>query len=104
MLTISVSYSTATCFDIYISSVWGRDSSVGIATSYGLGSSVTETRWGRGRDFPHPSTTTLGPTQPLIQWVQGLFSGSKMARAWRWPTSPSGAEIKERVEIWLYSC
>ena len=48
----------------------GRDSSVGIATRYGP---EIESRWGRG--FPHPSRTTLGPTQPPIQWVPGLSRG-----------------------------
>ena len=50
--------------------VRGRDSSVGIATRYGLDGPGIESRW--GRDFPHPSRTTLGPTQPPIQWVLGL--------------------------------
>ena len=49
----------------------GRDSSVGIATSYGLDGPGIESRW--GRDFQHPSRPTLGPTQPSIQWVPGLF-------------------------------
>ena len=48
----------------------GRDSSVGIATRYGLDGLGIESRW--GRDFPHPSRPALGPTQPLIQWVPGL--------------------------------
>ena len=47
----------------------GRDSSVGIATRYGLDSSVIESRW--GRDFPHPSRPALGSTQPPVQWVPG---------------------------------
>ena len=50
-----------------------RDSSVGIVTRYGLDVPGIESRsW---RDFPHPSRGALEPTQPLIQWVQGLFRG-----------------------------
>ena len=51
----------------------GQDSSVGIATSYGLDGPGVEARW--RRDFPHPSRPALGPTQPPIQWVPGLFRG-----------------------------
>ena len=47
----------------------GRDSSVGIATRYGLDGPGIESRW--GPDFPHPSSPApaLGPTQPPVQWV-----------------------------------
>ena len=51
----------------------GRDSSVGIATRYGLDGPGIESRW--ARDFPHPSTPALGPTQPPVQWVPGLSKG-----------------------------
>ena len=63
------------------SSDMGRDNSVGIATRYGLYGPGIESRW--RRDFPHPSRLALEPTQPLIQWVPGLFPGGKAVGAWR---------------------
>ena len=53
--------------------MWGRDSSVGIATRYGLDGPGIESRW--ERDFPHPSRPALWPTQPPVQWVPGLYWG-----------------------------
>jgi hypothetical protein len=51
----------------------GRDSSVVIATRYGLQGPGIESRW--GRYFPHQFRPALGPTQPLIQWVPCLNRG-----------------------------
>ena len=48
---------------------------VDIATRYGLEGPGIVTRW--GRDFPLPSRCTLGPTQPSVQWLPGLFPGDK---------------------------
>ena len=48
----------------------GRDSSVGIATRYGLDGPGIELRW--GARFSGPA---LGPTQPPVQWVPGLSRG-----------------------------
>jgi len=51
----------------------GRDSSVNIATRYGLDGPGIEYRW--GRDLPPSSRPDLGPTQPPIQWSPGLSRG-----------------------------
>jgi hypothetical protein len=51
----------------------GPDSSVGIATGYGLDGPGIESR--RERDFPHLSTPALGPNQPPVQWVPRLSLG-----------------------------
>jgi hypothetical protein len=46
------------------------DSSVDVATGYGLDGLGIESRW--GRDFPHLSKPALGLNQPTVQWVPGL--------------------------------
>jgi len=61
----------------------GRDSTAGIATRYGLDGPGIESWW--RWNFPQ---LTLGPTQPPIQWVPGLFLQGKVEVALRWPPSP----------------
>ena len=78
----------------------GRDSSVGIVTRYELDRPWIESRW--GRDIPHPSRPALWPTQPPIQSVLGVSQGVKRpGRGVDHPPPPS-AEVKERVELYLY--
>ena len=52
-----------------------RDSEVGIATHYVLGVTRIESRW--RRDFPHPSTLLLEPTQAPVQWVRKFNLGTE---------------------------
>jgi len=81
--------------------VMGWDSSVGIATCYGLGGPWIKSGGGGGGGggggrggggggggcvgsevLPHLSRRILGPTQPLVQWVRVIPKG-KVAGAWR---------------------
>jgi hypothetical protein len=71
------------------------------ATLYELESTGIESRW--GRDFPHPSRPALRPTHLPKKWLPDLFLRGKVSGAWRWPSTPSGTEVEERVELYLYS-
>jgi hypothetical protein len=79
----------------------GRGSSVDIVTRYGVDCPGVEPRW--EEDFPQPSIPAPGPTQRPIQWLPGLFRGGQASGAWRSPPTPSSAEAKERVELYLYA-
>jgi hypothetical protein len=73
-----------------------RDSSVGIATGYRLGG--LDLIPSRGKIFLLYSTESkpaLGPTQPSIQWVLGVFSpGVKHPESEADHSPPSIAEVK----------
>jgi len=83
-------------FNDSISTQRSMDSSVGIATRYGLNGPGIESRC--GRDFPHLSRPALRPTQPPIQCVPGLSRGHR-GRGLALTRNPSSAEVKERVAI-----
>jgi len=75
----------------------GRDNVVDLATCYGLDAPGIKSLW--GRVFLHSPRPTLGPTQPTVQWVPGLFPGPSVVLL---PT-PFSAEAKERGELFLFS-
>ena len=78
----------------------GRDSSVSIATRYGLEGPGIEYRSGEifrtspYRPGANPTSCTMGT---------GFLSWGKAAGPWRLQPTPSSAEVKERVELDLYS-
>jgi hypothetical protein len=67
------------------------DSSVGIATGYGLDGSGIEYRWGRA--FPHMSRPALESTQPPVQWVPSLSRSKERPGRDTDPSPPSSAVI-----------
>jgi len=71
----------------------GRDSSVGIATRYGLDGPGFECM--RRRDLPHPFRPALRPTQPPTQCVSSLLPAGKAAGAYL------GSRLKT-AQLYLY--
>jgi hypothetical protein len=76
----------------------GRDSSVGIATRYGLNGPGIESRL--GRYFLHPSRSAYGPPSLLFNVYRVSFLGVRRPRHGDRPP-PSSATVKERVELYL---
>jgi len=72
---------------IVLISVVGRDSVVGTVTRYGLDGPAIESWW-------RPTSYTMG---------SGCFPEAKRPRRGVERTSPSSTEVKERVELRLYS-
>jgi hypothetical protein len=77
------------------------DTSVGTANCYGLYGPRIESRW--GVDFLHLSMLALGPTHFPLQRVRFLSRGLKRPGHGTDHPPPSSAEVKERVELCLYS-
>jgi hypothetical protein len=73
----------------------GRDSSVGIATRYGLE--------GPGIEFSVPVQTGSGVYLASCTMGTGSFPGVKRPGRGVEHSPPSSAEIKERIELYLYS-
>ena len=79
----------------------GRDSAVGIATRYGLDGPGIESRW--GRDFSAQVQT--GPGAHPTSCTMGTGSFLAIKRPGRGVEHPprSSAEVKETIELYLYS-
>jgi hypothetical protein len=60
-----------------------------------------ESRW--RRDFPHLFIPALGPTQLPVQWEPDHFPEFKRPGRGVDHPLPSSAEVKERVQLYLYS-
>ena len=93
-------------YRIYVYYIWyyvvvkyilhmGRDKVVGTATRYRLDGPEIESHW--RRDFP-----ALGPTQPPILWVPGVFPEGNTAGCGGDHPPPCSAEVKERVIVHVY--
>ena len=76
---------------------------------------VVKSKCARHRQFvyrhaPNPSGSEIFRTHPDRSWGSTsllfngyrIFPGGKTAGVWRLPPTPSIAEVKERVEIYLY--
>jgi hypothetical protein len=72
-----------------------RDSSVGIATRYGLDGSGIESWW--GRDFPHSSISDLGAHPASYTLGAGSLTGVKGPGRGAGHPPPPSAEVKVRV-------
>jgi hypothetical protein len=70
----------------------GRDRSVIIANCYGLDGPGIKSRC--GWDYRHQSRPALGPTQPPVQWVPGLFRSYNILGR-RLPPNPSSARLRK---------
>jgi hypothetical protein len=91
-------------FQLAISMCWSRDSSVGIATVYGLddqgGGSSSPGRVKKFR-FSISCRSAPGSTQPPIKWVLGALSpGVKRQGSEADHSPPTSAEVKK---MWIYT-
>jgi hypothetical protein len=65
-----------------------------VATGYGLDNPGIESRW--ELDYPHLSRPALGPTQPSVEWVQGLSPvGKERPGRDADPSPPFSAVVKK---------
>jgi hypothetical protein len=87
---------------VYVFVELSRDSSVDIATHYGLDGPGIESRWG-GEIFRTSPDRPWGPPSLLYNGYRGSFPGVKRPGHGVDHPPPSSAEVKERVQLYLYS-
>jgi hypothetical protein len=80
---------------------YSRDSSVGIATRYGLDGPGIESKW--GRVFRSRPDRPWGPLSLLYNGYRVSFPGVKRPGRGVDHPPPSSARVKERVELYVYS-
>ena len=85
---------------MYRASRRGRDGSVDIATRYGLDDPRIESRW--GARFSAPVQTGPGAYPASYKMGTGFFQRVKRPGRGVDHPPPSRAEVKERVELYLY--
>jgi len=90
-----VFFSSFPCNDVV------RDSVFDMKTRYGLDGSRIESRG--SAIFSFPSRQALGPTNPPVQWVPALVPWVKRPVHGTDHAPSSSTEVKERVELYLYS-
>jgi hypothetical protein len=79
----------------------GRDSSVGIATRYGLNGPGIESRW--GARFSAPVKTVPGAHPASYKMSTGSLPGVKRTGYSVDHLPTCSVDVKERVELYLYS-
>jgi hypothetical protein len=91
--TQSKTFWQASCsYIVVIRFSFGPGSSVGIATDYGLDG--PESNPGGDKIF-RPYRTALGPTQPPVKWVPGLYRGRVRLGGAADHSPPSSAAVME---------
>jgi hypothetical protein len=78
-----------------------RDSAVGIETRYGLDVPWIESRW--GARFSAPVQTGAGTHPAFCTMGTGSFTGVKRPGRGVDHPLPYSSEVKERIELYLYS-
>jgi hypothetical protein len=75
-------------------------SSVGIATGYRFDGPGIESRW--GSDLPNHPDRPLGQPANYTRGNRIIFMNTA-GGAWRSPPTPSSAEFKKRIQLYLFS-